>query len=115
MSEYFRFSLGNHEGAGHYRPRKILLEVEHDYLGIRELVIGGLFVLPMCLVVLQGTWARRSPSCLSMRCLAANQAKHLVIILIIVAVSLLSPGFCFVGTRKAASKRCSIPRVIRIG
>jgi rod shape determining protein RodA len=69
---------------------KYYSEVEHDYLGIRELVIGGLIVLaPMCLVVLQGdlgTAVTFLPIYAMLSCLAGIKRRHLVIILIIVAV-----------------------------
>lgn len=69
---------------------KYYSELDQEYLGARELLTGGLIVfVPMFLVMLQGdlgTAVTFIPIYAVLSCLAGIRRKHLVIILIIVAV-----------------------------
>jgi len=83
---------------------KYYSELEHDQLGIRELVIGGLIVLaPMCLVVLQGdlgTAVTFLPIYAMLTCLAGIRRRHVVTILIIAAVLAPPSWFLLRGYQK---------------
>lgn len=66
-------------------------ELEQDYLGIRELLLGGLIVfVPAFLVVLQGdlgTAVTFLPIYAVLSCLAGIRRKHILALLIIVAIA----------------------------
>ncbi len=79
-------------------------EVEQDYLGIRELVMGALIVfVPMGMVVLQGdlgTAITFIPIYAVLSCLAGVRRKHLIVILLMVAVAAPISWFSLRGYQK---------------
>jgi rod shape determining protein RodA len=83
---------------------KYYSELEQEYLGIRELLIGGLIVfVPMAMVVLQGdlgTAVTFLPIYAVLSCLAGIRRKHIVVILIVVAVAAPLTWFLLRGYQK---------------
>jgi len=83
---------------------KYYSEREQDYLGIRELVIGGLIALvPMGMVWMQGdlgTAVTFLPIYAVLSCLAGIRRKHIAAILIIVAVAAPPAWFLLRGYQK---------------
>lgn len=70
---------------------KYYSELDKEYLGLRELAIGGLIVLlPALMVVLQndlGTAVTFFPAYAVLSCLAGIRRKHMIVLLLIVVVA----------------------------
>lgn len=83
---------------------KYYSELDRDYLGFRELLIGGLIVFgPALLVVLQGdlgTTITFVPIYAALSCLAGIRKKHLIVLLMIVAVAAPLSWFLLRGYQK---------------
>jgi len=84
---------------------KYYSELDADYLGIRELVIGGLIVfVPVFLVVLQGdlgTAVTFLPIYAVLSCLAGIRKKHVVVLLMIVVAAAPLTWFLLQGYQKS--------------
>jgi cell division protein FtsW (lipid II flippase) len=88
--------------------------LEGDYVGLGELLTGGMIVfVPALLVKLQGdlgTAVTFVPIYAALSAIAGIRRKHVVMLVLAAAVAAPSPGSPSRTTRRTASKRCSTPR-----
>jgi len=91
-------ALRNHEVSGDYSSSKVLLRIRRRVLGLKELFIGGFIVfVPAFMVVLQGdlgTAVTFFPIFAVLSCVAGIRRKHLVVLMVILAIAARPAGFC---------------------